>query len=340
MRDNSLKSTASRDWMTDVDQAGFAAVPDIDDEDRPIPSARGVLTKAEIEALLRPNLPDNIGVATPTKHIEARPPVNFDDAPRQQTIDPIEREAGALAARLSLALGRSTGVKAAIALREVQTMDTRAVPDLIAGKAVAVACFGETEAEITTLVCIPATLADALIAKACGAQSSTGRIGDGWALSAIDCALLEQLLGPLKSALGDHQSLQTIETDVSYVANLLPTGEVTIAEYGVEAPGLRSDLAVIRTAAKAHTPEPLENLRRRAPVTALMTARIASLSVPLSRLSDLKAGSTLLLGLPADQPVEILSGDRDGPVAFEGQVGRKGNKVAVKITRKRRGVLD
>ncbi|MEM9225982.1 MAG: FliM/FliN family flagellar motor C-terminal domain-containing protein, partial [Pseudomonadota bacterium] len=73
--------------------------------------------------------------------------------------------------------------------------------------------------------------------------------------------------------------------------------------------------------------------------TAVLTARIARLSVPLSRLTNLKAGSTLLLGLPADQPVEVLSGGRDGPVAFEGEVGRKGNRMAVRIKQTKQAAL-
>ena len=72
------------------------------------------------------------------------------------------------------------------------------------------------------------------------------------------------------------------------------------------------------------------------PVTAVLTARLASLTVPLSRITELKAGATLLLGLPADQPVELLSGGRDGQLAFEGRMGRKSNKVAVKITKRSR----
>ena len=58
---------------------------------------------------------------------------------------------------------------------------------------------------------------------------------------------------------------------------------------------------------------------------------MASLSVPVSRLAALKQGDTLLLGLPADQPVQVLSGGRDGRVAFEADLGRKGNNIAVRV---------
>mgnify|MGYP005727223409 FL=1 len=69
-------------------------------------------------------------------------------------------------------------------------------------------------------------------------------------------------------------------------------------------------------------------------MTAVLTARVASLSVPLSRLADLKPGSTLLLGLPADQPVELLTGGRDGAVVAEGEIGRKGTRMALRINRR------
>lgn len=319
-------------------------------QERPFPTRGGVLTKDEIEALLRPNLPDDIGASlVEPKQIEPRAPAQFDGGGDTGATREMRAAAGQLAARLSLSLGRSTGVKAAIGLRDVQPVETTALAGLMTGKAGAVACFGVSQTDTAALICMPSELADALIAQACGARGTTGttgRIGDGWVLSAMDCALLEQLLGPLAAALGEDVSLQAIETDVPYVTSLLPAGEVMIAEYGVEAPGIRSQLAVISVPpqpgkgdAGAVSERPGAGAGMGA-VTAVVTARIASLSVPMSRLSSLKAGSTLLLGLPGDQPVEILSGGRDGALAFEGQVGRKGNRVAVKITRRVRGALD
>ncbi|MEL7540360.1 MAG: FliM/FliN family flagellar motor switch protein, partial [Pseudomonadota bacterium] len=96
-----------------------------------------------------------------------------------------------------------------------------------------------------------------------------------------------------------------------------------------------SDLAVIEGQFD-DAPDVIEPAPVSAPVTAIATARLASLSVPLSRVTALKAGSTLLLGLPPDQPVELLSGDRDGTPAYEGRMGRKGDKVAIKISKKLR----
>lgn len=341
MRDNSSQLSRSDDWAMDVGpDLAAPAIQANQAEERPFPSTRGVLTKAEIEALLRPNLPDDIGLPTAPEKIEPRPEVQFDDRRTSPATTEMRSAAGNLAARLSLALGRSTGVKAAVAMRDVVPLPTEDLAGLMNGKAGAVACFGRDAAQAEVLICLPGQFADALIAQACGARGSTGRIGDGWTLSAIDCALLEQLLGPLAGALGPGLRLQAIETDVPYVTSLLPAGEVIVAEYSVDAPGTRTEMAVISTRNQAETTPKQSELRGKTPMTAVMTARIASLSVPMSHLTNLKAGSTLLLGLPADQPVEVLSGDRDGPVAFEGQVGRKGDKVAVKITRKLRGRLD
>jgi len=69
------------------------------------------------------------------------------------------------------------------------------------------------------------------------------------------------------------------------------------------------------------------------PVSAVVTARIARISVPLSRLSSLKPGSVMPLGLPTDQPVELLSGGRDGQVIAEGEIGRKGKRIAVRVSK-------
>ena len=171
-----------------------------------------------------------------------------------------------------------------------------------------------------------------------GARGSTGRLGDGWTLSAIDCALLEQLLVPLGDVIGDDLKLQSIETDIPYVCSLLSSTDVSIGDFAVEAPGLHSELAVIQSELPAESQALVETPASAVPVTAILTARLASLTVPLSRITELKAGATLLLGLPADQPVELLSGGRDGQLAFEGRMGRKSNKVAVKITKRARAL--
>lgn len=316
------------------DLAGEEAAVLDSEEDYQFPTARGVLTADEIAALLRPTEAQGALTDVPPEpqSIEPKPDLLFDEAPETAVGIPPDP---ALAARLSMALGRGTGIKAAITGTQTATLPRADLAGLLHGKSSAIACLGETETEIRAFVCLPPDLADAIIAKACGATGSTGRIGDGWTLSAIDCALLEQLLDPFGGAVGPDLKLQAIETDIPFVASLLPVDQVTVTEFRIEAQGLHSDLAVIEGEfddAGARD-EPVAST---APVTAIATARLASLSVPLSRVTALKAGSTLLLGLPPDQPVELLSGGRDGTPAYEGRMGRKGDKVAIKVTKKMR----
>lgn len=304
------------------------------EEDYQFPTSRGVLTADEIAALLRPKPSEGALTDIPPvpQSVTPKPGEVFDDAP---TLPADGHPDPALAARLSMALGKGTGIKAAITATQTATLPRSDLAGLLHGKSSAIACLGETETEIRAFVCLPPDLADSIIAKACGATGSTGRIGDGWTLSAIDCALLEQLLEPFGGAVGTDLKLQAIETDIPFVASLLPVDAVTVTEFRIEAPGLHSDLAVIEGQFD-DAPDVIEPAPVSAPVTAITTARLASLSVPLSRVTALKAGSTLLLGLPPDQPVELLSGDRDGTPAYEGRMGRKGDKVAIKISKKLR----
>lgn len=312
---------------------------DLIDPDRPIPSARGVLSAAEIEALLRPDLSDLPGDDEPTSVSDHLVPDLPTDA--QRVIEQRRIEAGQLAARLSLTLGQCSGVKAAIGFQSVASVNPNTPVKSFENGPAAALCFGARDDAIEAVVVLSGSLADAIIAKACGAPPmvmDTGRIGDGWRLSAIDCALLEQLLPPMGKAVRRDLRLIAIETDMRYVASLLPSHQLIEMNYSVEAPGLETSLSVIvRETTPLEARPQIE--RSRLPVTALLTARLASLSVPLSRITSLKAGSTLLLGLPTDQPVEVLSGGRDGPVVMEGSVGRKGNKIAVKITGLNRSLI-
>ncbi len=328
---NGPKSLAKPDWLMD---AGTQTADDTSRDDHVFPSPRGVLTAAEIEALLRPK-PSQSPLAEPPKTIEPKATENF-DTPMRQASDEHDQRAHSLAARLAMALGAGAGVKSAITVSELAEIDRGDLSGLMQGKSSAIACIGPSETDIRALICLPPLLADAIIAKACGARGSTGRLGDGWILSAIDCALLEQLLTPFGAAVHKDFQLQAIETDVAYVSSLLPVAQVRVSEFSVEAPALYSELAVIEGEISCGADErPEADLPLTSPdVTAVLTARLASLTVPLSRVTELKAGSTLLLGLPADQPVELLSGGRDGVAAFEGRMGRKGGKVAVQVTKK------
>lgn len=332
MRDGPANpKTLDRQGPVDEDSAAEKS-----EEDHVFPTARGVLSAAEIEALLRPETLKDKAVPPPTpESIEPKDTPVFEDVPVRADTAASEHYR-VLGARMSRALAVGTGLKAAVTLSDAATIARTDLAGLLQGKSSAIACLGPSENDIHALVCLPPTLSDAIIAKACGARGSTGRIGDGWTLSAIDCALLEQLLAPLGEVVGEDLKLQTIETDVPYVCSLLSSTEVAIGDFAVEAPGLHTELAVIQSNLPTKTQSLEAAQSSPVPVTAVLTARLASLTVPLSRITELKAGATLLLGLPADQPVELLSGGRDGQPAFEGRMGRKSNKVAVKITKRSR----
>ncbi|MEM6534729.1 MAG: FliM/FliN family flagellar motor switch protein [Pseudomonadota bacterium] len=325
-----------RETLKMADPAGWA-----DDLDRPLPSTRNVLTAEEIDALLRPDLPDDLPVPPEPESVTPRETVLFDDETGRVDIDRQQDAFRAMSARLPLAMSQQTGIKAALSLRDCAAMRSHEMLSRLTGQVGAVACFGSADGRIDYLLCLPDELADAMIALACGAQGSTGRIGNGWKLSAIDCALLEQLLGGFARLFDGELSLQAIETDLPYVLGLVAHNKPVLASYSAEAPGLRTNVFLVAAAdlSVADAPSAMPQPGLGTPVTAVLTARIARLSVPLSRLTNLKAGSTLLLGLPADQPVEVLSGGRDGPVAFEGEVGRKGNRMAVRIKQTKQAAL-
>ena len=171
-----------------------------------------------------------------------------------------------------------------------------------------------------------------LVSHACGGPADAGADETKRPFSAIDCALIEQLLGPLRAALSKDVSLIGVETDASFVASLVSgmPGQRVSLSVSLSGQSIGLSLAAADEAAiQRHSPAQAAPGSR--PVSAVLTARLASLSVPVSKLSGLKPGDTLMLGLPSDQPVQLLSGGRDGVPAFEGDIGRKGAKLAIRI---------
>jgi flagellar motor switch protein FliM len=318
--------------------------------DRPLPSARGVLSAAEIEALLRPDLSDlpetppqpvpGTIADKPLPDVETRTPAP--EAADSPTTD-IPLTARQLASRLSLGLRKGCGLRAAAAARSVREGDFESgLTGRIAGQGAAIACFAVGEGEVDAMLVLSPELANALIETACGGN---GMPGD-WApreLTPLDSALLEGLVRPLGHAIAPGLSFAGMETEVDFAAALARPGTAEIIDFEIRVDGGRHTARLILSGELAAEgdagalPAPQTAPVAEAPpssVTVLLTARVASLSVPLSRLSDLTAGSTLLLGVPADQPVELLSGGRDGPVVAEAQIGRKGNKMALRISRR------
>ena len=155
------------------------------------------------------------------------------------------------------------------------------------------------------------------------------------ALTKLDVKILEEVLAPLAPVLDPAFSIAGVELNRSAAHALLPPGKAILAELSCSVMGIggkasfaRLSTSMIDEDAASSAPPAASHL-----ITQL-TARIARLNVSVSNLSDLKAGSVLLLGLPTDQPVELLSGGHDGHVIAEGDVGRRGNKMAIRVTRK------
>lgn len=316
--------------------------------DRPLPSARGVLSPAEVEALLRPNL-DDMPEPDPEPEViddRALPELG---APAARPADParpvdISDDARRLAARLTLALRDGCGLRAAATVaRCASGQFEQGLMGYDAGKGSAVACFASPEGEIAAMLVLSAPLANALIETACGGQPDRNMSRQ---LTVLDTALLEALVRPLGAAIASGLRFSRIETDTGFAAALASPGEASILDLDVRVESTRTTARLILAVddlfdqvpqdRQLPAPEAAASAAPPAPsgVTAILTARVASLSVPLSRLADLKPGSTLLLGIPADQPIELLTGGRDGTMVAEGEVGRKGNRMALRISRR------
>ena len=292
-----------------------------------VPTARGILSREEIQALLRPDLP--------SINDEGGAPRGFDEE-LEPPVDKNRLEGQRFAARFSRAFGQSAGLKAAVSLNSAGDFQSKRelLKETGEEEGGAFATFGDETGDVTHVIRLSAALSDHLIANACGALTFEADPRPR-RLSVIDCALLEQFLSPFARMLGEGISLVAIETNPTYVMSLLSTDCGTRYRFDVDAAG-RASTAALWSLTSDGRRQAAEKPRAKAGAregTALLTARIASLSVPVSRVSALKAGDTLLLGLPADQPVELLSGGRDGRVAYEGDVGRKGDRMAVRVRR-------
>lgn len=317
-----------------------------------LPTSRGVLSKAEIAALLRPDLDDMPDAPPVPESVDQKavPEFGAPAADAGEATDTDMQEARRLAARLSLALRRDCGLKSAAAVNAVRREEFALALEG-AGRGVAVACFAGPSGEIAAMLVLSAPLTSALIETACGGQPSAPE-AVARALTPLDAALLEGLVRPLGNAISGTLSFARVETDAAFAAALAAPGPATVIDLDVRVDHLRlpatlvlAENALPEAVLRAPddkglfaAPDPLDAPPSPAPqpaaLTAVLTARIASISVPLSRLSDLKAGSTLLLGVPSDQPVALLSGGRDGTLAAEGEIGRKGGKMAVRVTRR------
>jgi flagellar motor switch protein FliM len=318
--------------MADMPRSFEAAEPD-----RPLMTARGLLSPAEIEALLRPDLsdlpPEPAPVATATR------PVEEFGAPVQQRHEDHDT-ARRFAARLSMAMRESCGLPIAAAVTGIgRGPFDAAVRQSDEDRGQAIACFATRDGDIGAMLVLSPGLAQLLIETACGARE---RAGAARPLSPIDLALLEALVRPLAQGVASELSFSGIETELAFAAAIAPPSEALVTEFSmrVQTETFRAQLIVAGAIASPPKPEAGQG-----PVTvnahpaqgalsATLTVRVASLAVPLSKLSGLKPGATLLLGVPADQPVELISGGEGGVLAAEAEIGRRGGRIALRITRR------
>lgn len=293
---------------------------------KPLPSSRGVLSSAEIDALLRPDLSDMVEPAAP-KEVEQKV------LPALAAPDRDMELARQLTAGLSLSLRRDCHVDAV-----VKPLGVRIAPFAVAaetaGPGGAAICFAAASGTISAMLVIDDDVAGKLVTLACGGDTSTTRRGASQSLTAMGADILQAVLSPSAPAFGDGSVLARVEPRASYAMALAPSGDARVIDVilCLGSAESRATLLVsdtVQTPAQSVAPLP----EAQAGVTAVLTARLASLTVPASRISGLKPGDTLLLGLPPDQPVSLLSGGRDGQVAAEGDIGRKGANMAIRLTR-------
>ncbi len=297
------------------------------------PSPRNVLSPEEIEALLRPDLSD-----MPPEHAPPAAPAPLPDLGTSRT-HPIEEEAAQrLAARLSLALRDGCGFPAAATLAgQAEGRFAGLVSDIKPERGLALVCYAGQDGDVLAVLALSGPLAQQMIETACGGTMAPN--AGVRALSPMDIALLEGLVRPLGPAIGEGLAFAGIETDPSFAAAIVRPGTASALHLSVRGPGGAAPARLIVSGLLRQPPasaaQPLPAGTAPGPaLTVLLTARAARLHLPLSRLACLRPGALLLLGVPADQPVEILSGDVTGPVAAEAQIGRKGSQIALKITRR------
>lgn len=292
---------------------------------------RGVLSAAEIEALLRPDIPADAFEEPEEVSAYIGPDLSGGGVGSD---DKLLQEAGALAARLTLSLRRTCQVPAIVTVKAAQYSPLSHLVSQHHGEPVLVLFAGEGGALVAGLT-LDIKLALTIIDRVCGGQE-TAPVPIR-KLSQLDKSILEDVLAPLAKALDPSFSIACIEANRSAGHALLPPGKAKLAELSCQIGAVNGKAAFARLLPVAdNRGQSIGQLGQTTPnmgrVMTSLTVRIASLSVPVSQLSNLKAGSVLLLGLPTDQPAELLSGGYQGDIVAEGEIGRKGDKVAVRIT--------
>lgn len=298
-----------------------------------LPTGRGVLSAAEIEALLRPDIPPDAFEELET--VAPRPLAELETGPPPGDL---EADAAMLASRLTLALRRACGVDAVIKVKTTGYAPLSYMVSRHEGEPVLV-LFSSADNMQAAGFTLDTMLATAIIDAACGGAAHPVQTYLRRQLSPLDCSILEEVLRPLAEALDPAFRIACIEPRRSAAHALLPPGKSKLAELSCEIGGLAGKAAFAwldELPGRSHDALPTAGKPEQdaGALSTTLTARLATLNVPVSQLSDLKPGSVLLLGLPTDQPVELLSGGHRGVVVAEGDVGRKGNRIAVRIAKR------
>jgi len=300
---------------------------------RPLPTSRGVLSAAEIEMLLRPDLSDMDDLPSETPELKVVPELTV--APPAAGAAR-EDAAWRISARLSRAMREHCGLAAAFNVQRISPASLAQAVSAREEQGQAIVCCAGADGDVAAMLVIGAGLAQIMIETACGGPVPNGQPTQ---LSPIDLALMEGLTRPLAPFIGGGLGFAGVETDPLFAASIATPGAAYEITFSVRAGG--ADWPARLLLAQELLPEATDvhemtakTDRSASTLTVLMTARAARVEMPLSRLASLRPGVTLLLGVPADQPVELLSGGLDGEVAAEAQIGRKGNRMALRISRR------
>lgn len=296
-----------------------------------VPTGRGILSAAEIEALLRPDIPKD--AFEEPKSVAPRDVPAFDEVSGRTELA-LTDIAAALAARLTLSLRQACQLPAIVTLNDAQHGPLSHLVSVHDGNPVLVLFRNQQGIQVAGLT-VDGHLAAIIIDRACGGSAPLPAVVGDRKFSTLDKSILEEVLRPIAAAIDPDYSIACIESNRSAAHALLPPGKSVLADLSCELDGVIGQIGFAQLASGTSPQTSTGDDTGVGRLTTQLTARLASLDVPVARLSDLKAGSVLLLGLPTDQPVELLSGNHRGEVIAEGDIGRKGNKIALRITKRK-----
>ncbi|MEM0984726.1 MAG: FliM/FliN family flagellar motor switch protein [Pseudomonadota bacterium] len=321
-------------------------------------SVRNVLTSDEIEALLNPDF-DTLPVAPAEV---AHPGHASADPETSSSLYDQEKHARALAlteacdgliARLSHRFQSDGGIGAVLRLGQVETRPFRASVEAHTGTAIYV-CFANDTDQVGAVLILSAEAAATAIECASGADDPLSLAARPRPLTELDEALLVSGLVPINDLFPAFRVTRAYAHRSKAAATVPPGDGIRLSltlQIGARAwpTVLLLDTAALGKgpAMKPSTrddPEPSQappnneavHNQGRGALTTVLTARVASLTVPLSTIGNLKPGATLDLGLQADSPVSLVTGGDGGQTVAQGALGREGDRIAVRLHRKSR----